>query len=60
MPLLDGMKVVASRIHGYGVVTTRAFSKGDLVCYGDGVLYRDDEEFDKCIAALRAPTKSGP
>jgi hypothetical protein len=59
MPLLDGLKVVASKIHGYGVVTTRPFSKGELICYGDGVLYRDDEEFDDTYALVLPGEDSG-
>jgi uncharacterized protein len=46
MPLLDGLKVIRSSIHGYGVETTRRFSEGEVIVYGDGVLYREDEDFD--------------
>lgn len=52
MPLLDGLKVIQSNIHGYGVVTTRPFKKGEVVCYGDGVLYREDEDFDDTYALI--------
>jgi hypothetical protein len=52
MPLLDGMKVVVSSIHGYGVITTRPFAKGDIVCFGDGVLYREDDDFDDTYALI--------
>ncbi|HUJ61863.1 MAG TPA: SET domain-containing protein-lysine N-methyltransferase [Kofleriaceae bacterium] len=41
-----------STIHGYGVVTTRAFAAGELVCVGDGVLYREDDEFDDTYALI--------
>ncbi len=52
MPLLDGLRVVSSRIHGYGVVTTRSFLAGETVCFGDGVLYREDEDFDDTYALI--------
>ncbi len=52
MPLLDGLRVVASSIHGYGVVTTRPFHRGELVCFGDGVLYRPDDDFDDTYALI--------
>jgi hypothetical protein len=59
MPLLDGLRVVMSAIHGYGVVTTRAFKKGELVCYGDGVLYRQDDDFDDTYALILDGGDSG-
>ena len=59
MPLLDGLRVVTSRIHGYGVVTTRPFAAGALVCMGDGVLYPDDVEFDDTYA-LVLPGEDSP
>jgi hypothetical protein len=46
MPPLPGLRVVLSKIHGYGGVTTRPFKAGEIVCYGDGVLYTPDQEFD--------------
>jgi hypothetical protein len=46
MPLLDGLVVSHSDIHGYGIVTTRPFRKGDIVVYGDGLLFRESESFD--------------
>jgi len=52
MPELDGLRVVMSAIHGYGVVTTRPFRKGELVCPGDGVQYREDEDFDDTYALI--------
>lgn len=52
MPLLEGLRIVASKIHGYGGVTTRPFHKGDIVCYGDGVLYQPDDDFDDTYALI--------
>jgi hypothetical protein len=52
MPLLDGLRVVHSKIHGYGVVTTRPFKRGELVCFGDGVLYEADADFDDTYALI--------
>jgi uncharacterized protein len=52
VPLLDGLRVVHSGIHGYGVVTTRPYQKGELICYGDGVLYDDATDFDDTYALV--------
>lgn len=52
MPLLDGLRVVASAIHGYGVIATRPFARGETICFGDGVLYREDDEFDDTYALV--------
>ena len=52
MPLLDGLRVVASKIHGYGVVTTRHFLAGETICFGDGVLYDEDDDFDDTYALV--------
>ena len=52
MPLLEGLRVVASKIHGYGVVTTRHFLAGETVCFGDGVLYQEDDDFDDTYALV--------
>jgi len=46
MAPLIGLRVVHSGIHGYGVVALRRFRAGELITHGDGVLYREDEEFD--------------
>ena len=59
MPLLDGLRVVFSKIHGYGCVTTRRFRKGELVCYGDGVLYPEGADFDDTYA-LVLPVEDAP
>ncbi len=59
MPLLDGLQVVSSKIHGYGVITTRPYSQGEIVCYGDGVLYPGDAEFDDTYALILPEEDSG-
>ena len=59
MPLCDGLRVVKSGIHGYGAVTTRAFAKGEVVCFGDGVLYTEDAEFDDTYALILPTEDSG-
>jgi hypothetical protein len=59
MPLLDGLKVILSGIHGYGVVTTRTFAKGEIICYGDGVLYKEDDDFDDTYALVLPGEDSG-
>ena len=59
MPLLDGLRVVHSKIHGYGVVTTRPFQAGELVCFGDGVLYDAQTDFDDTYALILPGEDSG-
>lgn len=59
MPLLDGLRVVLSKIHGYGGVTTRPFAKGELICFGDGVLYTADADFDDTYALILPGEDSG-
>lgn len=59
MPLLEGLRVVHSKIHGYGVVTTRPFKRGELVCFGDGVLYDADADFDDTYALILPGEDSG-
>jgi uncharacterized protein len=59
MPLMDGLRVVASSIHGYGVVATRRFTRGETVSYGDGVLYTGDAEFDDTYALVLPAEDSG-
>jgi len=52
MPVLEGLEVIHSKIHGYGVIATRPFKRGDIVVYGDGVLYREVEDFDDEYALI--------
>jgi len=52
MPLLDGLQVVRSKIHGYGCVATRPYRVGEILCYGDGVLYPADADFDDTYALV--------
>lgn len=59
MPLLDGLRVVHSKIHGYGVIALRPFKAGEVVCHGDGVLYLEDAEFDDTYALVVPGEDSG-
>ena len=52
MPPLHGLRVVISKIHGYGVIALRPFRQGEIITYGDGVMYREDEEFDDSYALI--------
>ena len=52
MPPLHGLRVVRSNIHGYGVVALRPIRKGEVITYGDGVLYQEDDEFDDSYALV--------
>ena len=52
MARLDGLSVVRSSIHGYGVIATRRFAAGEIVCRGEGILYREDDAFDDTYALV--------
>ena len=52
MPLLEGLTVVQSRIHGYGIIALRKFRRGDIVVFGDGILYREDDDFDDTYSLI--------
>ena len=60
MPLMEGLKVVRSPIHGYGLVTTRPFREGEILLYGDGVLYREDDDFDDQYSLILPGYELGP
>ena len=57
---MEGLKVVRSSIHGYGLVTTRPFSTGEILLYGDGVLYREDDDFDDQYSLILPGYELGP
>ena len=47
MPKLKDLRVILSGIHGYGVIATRPFAKGEVVADNiDGVLRHEDEDYD--------------
>jgi SET domain-containing protein len=46
MPPLTGLQVVRSRIHGYGVVSTRPFAAGEVIADVDGVALRLEDVVD--------------
>jgi hypothetical protein len=52
VPFCDGVEIFASKIHGYGGRATRAFRTGETVCFGDGVLYAADDDFDDTYALI--------
>lgn len=52
MPLLSGLRVARSSIHGYGVITTRPFARGEILVEGDGVQYSEDADFDDTYALV--------
>lgn len=59
MPLMNGLRVVHSKIHGYGVAATKPFAKGQLLLYGDGILYREADDFDDTYALITPDYESG-
>jgi hypothetical protein len=52
VPPLEGLRVGVSRIHGYGVFTTRAFRAGEVIVHADGVVYDEHDEFDDTYALV--------
>ena len=52
MPPVDGLRVAHSKIHGYGLMTTRAFRAGEILMYADGVIYPEDAKFDDTYALV--------
>ncbi len=49
---MNGLRVGRSRIHGYGIFTTRPFTRGQLLLLGDGVLWREADDFDDTYALI--------
>jgi SET domain-containing protein len=45
MPPLPGLTVARSKVHGYGLIATRRFVRGEEVMAGDGVIWQEDETF---------------
>jgi SET domain-containing protein len=43
MPPAHGIRVIRSKIHGYGVEATREFAPGDLIAEVEGIVYAEDE-----------------
>lgn len=52
MPTLDGLKVIRSSIHGYGVVAVRALRAGERIVEGDGIPWHRNDDFDDTYALL--------
>ena len=52
MPPLHGLKVIRSNIHGYGVIATRPYRTGEILVYGDGIVYSENDDFDDTYALL--------
>jgi SET domain len=52
MPLPEGLKVIRSNIHGYGVIATRSFAKGERLLVGEGIVYDEDADFDDTYALV--------
>jgi uncharacterized protein len=50
-----GLQVVRSRVHGYGVIATRRWKAGSVICNVDGVLWREDEKCDDTYSLIIAP-----
>lgn len=46
MPLVPGLRVFRSPLHGYGVKATRDFAEGELLADVEGVTWREGEWWD--------------
>ncbi|MGV3619586.1 MAG: SET domain-containing protein-lysine N-methyltransferase [Archangium sp.] len=46
MPLVPGLRVFRSPMHGYGVKATRDFAEGELLADVEGVTWREGEWWD--------------
>ncbi|MCG8418593.1 MAG: SET domain-containing protein-lysine N-methyltransferase [Proteobacteria bacterium] len=49
---MQGLKVIRSKIHGYGVIALRPFREGETVAYGDGIVYTEDDDFDDTYSLI--------
>ncbi len=59
MPPPEGLVVVRSRVHGYGLEATRRFAAGEIVTAGDGVIFRETEDFDDTYALVLPAVDAG-
>jgi uncharacterized protein len=60
MPPLNGLKVIRSPIHGYGVIALRAIRKGEIIVHGEGIPYHEDDDFDDTYALVMYSGDEGP
>ena len=59
MPLMEGIRIVRSSIHGYGGIATRPYLRGETLCHGDGILYTEDDEFNDTYSLILPAEDSG-
>lgn len=52
MAALDGLKVIRSPMHGYGVIAARAFKKGERLAKVDGYLWKEEQDLDDTYSLL--------
>jgi uncharacterized protein len=52
MPPLPGLRVVRSKIQGYGVIATRPFKAGEVIADVDGMAWKATEERDDRYSLL--------
>jgi hypothetical protein len=55
MARIPGLKVVRSKVQGYGVVTTRAWRAGAVIANVEGVLWRAEERRDDRYSLILEP-----
>ncbi len=59
MPIVNGLRVVRSSVHGYGLIAERRFELGEVLIRAEGFIYGEDEPFDDTYA-LVLPTDDLP
>lgn len=55
MSRIPGLQVVRSKVAGYGVVATRQFKRGSVICNVEGVLWHAGEQRDDTHSLILAP-----
>ncbi|MFZ5439185.1 MAG: SET domain-containing protein [Myxococcota bacterium] len=55
MARIPGLQVIRSSVEGYGVIATRKFKKGSVICNVDGVLWREGERRDDRYSLILEP-----
>jgi len=55
MARITGLRVVRSKVHGYGVITTRKRRRGSVIADVDGVLWYADEKRDDTYSLIIEP-----
>jgi hypothetical protein len=55
MPRIPGLRVVLSKVQGYGVVSTRTWRAGSVIANVEGVMWREGERRDDRYSLILEP-----